>query len=259
LGKTKTGRLWTYVRDDRTSGDATAPAVWFAYSPDRKGEHPKRHLQDFTGTLQADAYAGFHHLYDTGRIREAACWAHARRKFHEIHVAHPSPITTEAIDRITALYAIEKEIRGSTAEVRQDVRKTRAMPLLENMHAWHEATLAKLSKKSDTAAAIRYALSRWRALTRYVEDGRLEIDNNAAERALRVVALGRKNFLFAGSDHGGQRAAAMYSLLGSAKLNGLDPEIYLHHVLQRIADHPISRIEELLPWNVSLQHTTDQS
>jgi hypothetical protein len=133
------------------------------------------------------------------------------------------------------------------------------MPLLENMHAWLETALAKLSKKSDTAAAIRYALSRWRALTRYVEDGRLEIDNNAAERALRVVALGRKNFLFAGSDHGGQRAAAMYSLLGSAKLNGLDPEIYLHHVLQRIADHPISRIEELLPWNVALERSTNQS
>ena len=259
MGRTKTGRLWTYVRDDRSSGDTAAPAVWFAYSPDRKGEHPKRHLQDFSGTLQADAYAGFRHLYDTGRISEAACWAHARRKFHEIHVAHPSPITTEAIERIAALYAIEKEIRGSTAEVRREVRQTRAAPLLSNMHTWLETTLARLSKKSDTAAAIRYALSRWRALTRYLDDGTLEIDNNAAERALRVVALGRKNFLFAGSDQGGERAAAMYSLLGSAKLNGLDPEIYLEHVLERIADHPISRIEELLPWNVSLDRTTDQS
>lgn len=259
LGKTRTGRLWTYVRDNRSSADAAAPAVWFAYSPDRKGEHPKRHLQDFSGTLQADAYAGFHHLYDTGRISEAACWAHARRKFHEIHVAHPSPITTEAVERIAALYAIEKEIRGTTPDMRREVRQTRAAPLLENMHAWLDFTLAKLSKKSDTAAAIRYALSRWRALTRYVDDGTLEIDNNAAERALRVVALGRKNFLFAGSDQGGERAAAMYSLLGSAKLNGLDPEIYLHHVLERIADHPISRIQELLPWNVSLDRTTDQS
>jgi transposase len=252
LGKTKTGRLWTYVRDDRSSGDTAAPAVWFAYSPDRKGEHPKRHLDQFAGTLQADAYAGFHHLYDTGRISEAACWAHARRKFHEIHVAHPSPITTEAIERIAALYAIEKEIRGSTPELRKKVRQTRAAPLLENMHAWLEATVTKLSKKSDTAAAIRYALTRWGALTRYVDDGQLEIDNNAAERALRVVALGRKNYLFAGSDPGGERAAAMYSLLGSAKLNELDPEIYLQHVLERIADHPISRVEELLPWNVSL-------
>ena len=251
-GKTKTGRLWTYVRDDRPSGDASAPAVWFAYSPDRKGEHPKRHLQHFTGTLQADAYAGFHHLYDTGRISEAACWAHARRKFHEIQIAHPSSVTTEAIERIAALYAIEKEVRGSTPELRKRIRQTRAAPLLASMHTWLETTSAKLSKKSDTAAAIRYALSRWRALTRYLEDGTLEIDNNAAERALRVVALGRKNFLFAGSDAGGERAAAMYSLLGSAKLNGIDPEIYLQHVLERVADHPISRVHELLPWNVSL-------
>lgn len=252
LGKTKTGRLWTYVRDDRPSADVTPPAVWFAYSPDRKGEHPKRHLQDFAGTLQADAYAGFHHLYDTGRISEAACWAHARRKFHEIQVAHPSPLTAEALERIAALYGIEKEIRGSASSLRQEVRQARAAPLLASLHAWLQASLAKLSKKSDTAAAIRYALSRWRALTRYLEDGALEIDNNAAERALRVVALGRKNFLFAGSDQGGERAAAMYSLLGTARLNGLDPEIYLHYVLDRIADHPISRIEELLPWNVAV-------
>ena len=251
-GKTKTGRLWTYVRDDRPSADTSAPAVWFAYSPDRKGEHPKRHLEHLTGTLQADAYAGFHHLYDTGRISEAACWAHARRKFHEIHVAHPSPTTTEASERIAVLYAIEQEIRGSTPELRHHIRQTRAAPLLATMHTWLENTLAKLSKKSDTAAAIRYALSRWRALTRYLDHGTLEIDNNAAERALRVVALGRKNFLFAGSDQGGDRAAAMYSLLGSAKLNGLDPEIYLQHVLERIADHPISRVHALLPWNVSL-------
>ena len=251
-GKTKTGRLWTYVRDNRPSGDQIAPAVWFAYSPDRKGEHPKRHLEQFTGTLQADAYAGFHHLYDTGRISEAACWAHARRKFHDIHAAHPSPITTEAIERIAALYAIEREIRGSTPELRTEVRQARAAPLLNSLHAWLENTVAKLSKKSETAAAIRYALSRWRALTRYLDDGTLEIDNNAAARALRVVALGRKNFLFAGSDQGGERAAAMYSLLGSAKLNGLDPEIYLQHVLTRIADHPVSRIDDLLPWNVSL-------
>lgn len=251
-GKTKTGRLWTYVRDDRPSADASAPAVWFAYSPDRKGDHPKRHLEQFAGTLQADAYAGFHHLYDSGRISEAACWAHARRKFHEIHVAHPSPVTTEAIERIAALYAIEKEIRGSPPGLRRAVRQARAAPLLNNLQNWLENTVAKLSKKSDTAAAIRYALSRWRALTRYADDGQLEIDNNAAERALRVVALGRKNYLFAGSDVGGERAAAMYSLLGSAKLNGLDPEIYLQHVLERVADHPVSRIDGLLPWNVSL-------
>jgi hypothetical protein len=192
-GKTKTGRLWTYVRDDRPCGDPTAPAVWFAYSPDRKGEHPQQHLKSYRGTLQADAYAGFQHLYEGGRIVEAACWAHARRKFHEIHIAHASPTTTEAIERIAALYAIEAEIRGSTPEIRKAIRQTRARPLLDSLHTWLEATLAKLSRKSDTAAAIRYALSRWRALSRYVDDGQLEIDNNAAERALRVVALGRKN------------------------------------------------------------------
>jgi transposase len=154
--------------------------------------------------------------------------------------------------RIAALYAIEAEIRGSTPEIRKTIRQARARPLVDSMHTWLEATLAKLSRKSDTAAAIRYALSRWTALTRYIDDGQLEIDNNAAERALRVVALGRKNYLFAGSDAGGERAAAIYTLLGSAKLNGLDPEIYLHQVLKRIADHPITRINELLPWSVSL-------
>jgi transposase len=256
-GKTKTGRLWTYVRDDRPSADTSAPAVWFAYSPDRKGEHPKLHLENYQGALQADAYAGFNHLYEGGRIYEVACWAHARRKFHEIHLAHPSPITTEAIQRIAALYAIEAEIRGSTAEVRKTARQARAKPLLDSMRTWLEATLATLSRKSDTAAAIRYALGRWKALNRYLEDGKLEIDNNAAERALRVVALGRKNFLFAGSDQGGERAANIYSLLGSAKLNGLDPELYLQHVLQRIADHHISKINELLPWNVSLANPID--
>ena len=164
-GKTKTGRLWTYVRDDRPSGSADAPAVWFAYSPDRKGERPREHLKLYRGALQADAYAGFHHLYEGGTIFEVACWAHARRKFHEIHLAHASPTTSEAIERIATLYAIEKEIRGSTPEVRRTVRQARAKPLLDSMHTWLEATLAKLSPKSDTAAAIRYALSRWRALS----------------------------------------------------------------------------------------------
>ena len=249
-GKTKTGRLWTYVRDDRPAGEQTAPAVWFAYSEDRKGEHPRQHLKMFKGALQADAYAGFHHLYGDD-IYEAACWAHARRKFYEIHVAHASPTTTEALARISALYAIEDEIRGKPADLRLRIRQTRAKPLLDELRTWMEKALRSLSSKSETTAAIRYALSRWRALARYSEDGMLEIDNNAAERALRTVALGRKNFLFVGSDSGGERAAAMYSLIGSAKLNGLDPELYLRTVLAKIADHPINQIEELLPWNLS--------
>jgi len=251
LGKTKTGRLWTYVRDDRPAGDSTPPAVWFAYTPDRKGEHPKAHLSKFTGTLQADGYAGFDQIYEAGRIQEAACWAHVRRKFYDLHIAHKSPVAAEAMERIAELYAIEKEIWGRPLEERREVRNTYARPLLDSLKQWLEATLGKLSTKSDTATAVRYALGRWNALVRYVNDGRIEIDNNAAERALRTVALGRKNYLFAGSDAGGERAAAIYSLIGTAKLNGLDPELYLRNVLSRIADHPINRIEELVPWNVA--------
>jgi transposase len=257
-GKTKTGRLWTYVRDERPAGEQTAPAVWFAYSEDRRGEHPRQHLKNFTGALQADAYAGFHHLYGN-HIYEAACWAHARRKFHDIHLMHASPTTTEALARIGALYAIEDEIRGKPVDLRLSVRQARARPLLDDLRKWMEKALRSLSSKSETAAAIRYALSRWRALTRYTEDGLLEIDNSAAERALRAVALGRKNFLFAGSDCGGERAAAMYTLIGSAKLNGLDPELYLRTVLAQIADHPISQIQDLLPWNLASSLQTHSS
>jgi len=257
-GKTKTGRLWTYVRDERAAGEDTAPAVWFAYSPDRKGEHPKQHLKNFKGGLQADAYAGFHHLYGGGAIYEVACWAHARRKFHDIHAIHASPITAEAIARIGALYGIEEEVRGKPIDARRSTRQARAKPLLESLRSWMEASLRSLSTKSETAGAIRYALSRWSALTRYIDDGLLEIDNNPAERALRAVALGRKNYLFAGSNAGGDRAAALYSLIGSAKLNGLDPELYLRTVLTQIASHPINRIADLLPWNLTT-HRTDTS
>jgi transposase len=249
-GTTKQGRLWTYVRDDRPAGSADAPAVWFRYSPDRKGERPRAHLATFTGVLQADAYAGFDRLYGE-KIQEAACWAHVRRKFYDIHVALASPIAAEALDRIGRLYAIEAEIRGRPPDERSAARQVRAGPELEDLRAWLDRSLAGLPKKGELTLAIRYALSNWIALTRYRDDGRIEIDNNAAERALRAVALGRKNWLFAGSDDGGERAAAIYSILGTASLNGLNPEGYLRHVLQHIPEHPINRIEELLPWHIA--------
>jgi len=250
-GKTKTGRLWTYVRDDRPADSDEPPAVLFRYSPDRRGEHPKEHLKRFTGILQADAYAGFGHLYGE-RVQEAACWAHARRAFYELHQANQSPVAAEALERIGNLYAIEAEIRGRPPTERAAIRQARAGPLLESLREWLRQRLGRVSKKSQLAKAISYVLSRWTAFTRYRDDGRLEIDNNAAERSLRAVALGRKNFLFCGSDAGGERAAAIYSLIGTAKLNDLDPEAYLRYVLERIADYPINRVEELLPWRVDL-------
>src|SRR5450755_2426717 len=252
-GRTKTGRLWVYVRDDRPAASTDPPAVWFQYSPDRKGEHPQRHLDSFRGILQADAYGGWGKLYENGRIREAACWAHARRPFWDLHLSlgrAPGTLAEQALQRIAALYKIEADIRGRPPEERREQRQARAGPLLKGLHAWLSAMVGRVSAKSELAAAIGYSLTRWQALTRYLKDGGIEIDNNAAERALRGISLGRKNYLFMGSDAGGERAAAIYSLVETAKLNGLDPEGYLREVLGRIADHPINRIDELLPWNI---------
>jgi transposase len=254
--KAKTGRLWVYVRDDRASADTAAPAVWFQYSANRRGEHPTRHLKDFSGILQADAFAGFHQLYEGGRVVEAACWSHARRKMWDIHERQhrlPGTLAHEALQRIGQLFAIEADIRGKPPDERLRQRQLRTRGLLEELRGWLEGTLSQVSAKSPMALAIGYALSNWSALTRFVGDGRIEAHNNIAERALRGVAIGRKNYLHLGSDGGGDSAAVIYTLIGTAKLNGIEPQRYLCHVLERIADHPSNRIGELLPWVVAGQ------
>ena len=250
-GKTKTAILWVYVRDDRASGSADPPSVWFAYTPDRQGVHPQTHLANFQGILQADAYAGFNALYEDGTVREAACWAHARRKLHDLHVHRATASTTEALRRIAEFYAIEDEIRGQSPEQRRQVRQARSRPLLDDFERWLRERLLTLSLQSDTTKAINYLFNHWQALIFYCEDGAAEIDNNIAENALRGVSIGRKNFLFLGSHSGGERAAAMYSLIGTCKLCGVEPEAYLRYVLTHIAEHPINRIDDLLPWNVA--------
>jgi transposase len=248
-GKTRTGRLWCYVRDDHPFAGKTPKAVLYCYSPDRKGEHPKKHLAGFKGILQADGYAGYAGLYQQG-VTEAACMAHVRRKFFDIHAETKSPQSSEGLQRIAALYAIEAMIRGEPADVRLRIRTERSAPLFAQFRTWLDTTLSRVSGKSEMAKAIRYALARWDALTLALRDGRVCIDNNAAERSMRPMTLGRKNWLFAGSDSGGERAAAIYTLTETAKLNGLDPEDYLSKVLACIADYPVKRVHELLPWNL---------
>ena len=260
-GSTKTGRFWTYVRDQRPAGSDVPPAVWFGYSPDRKGCHPQAHLSTFRGAIHADGYSGFNALYTTGERVEVACWAHVRRKFYDIYESQASPLAETALHKIRQLYRVEKEVRGLPPDERRRIRQLRSKVVLDNLHDWFNTTLSQVPRKSTLAQTIRYALTRWTALTRYQDDGHLEIDNNAAERALRGVALGRKNYMFVGSDAGGERAAIMYSLIGTAKLNGLDPLAYLRYVLDTIASHPINRIDELLPWNCAFrqQEACDQA
>lgn len=250
-GQTKTGRLWVYVRDDRHSGSTVPPAVWFAYSPNRQGQHPQSHLADFNGVLQADAYAGYDKIFTDDRVKEAACMAHARRKIHDLHARKATPTTTEILRRIGELYVIESHIRGQPADERKRIRQLQARPLLDELETWLRNRLLTLSTQSDTTKAINYMLNQWQALIYYCDDGVAEIDNNIAENALRGCCLGRKNFLFLGADSGGERAAAMYGLIGTARMNGIDPEAYLRYVFTHIADHPINRVADLLPWHVA--------
>jgi transposase len=259
LGRTKTGRLWVYVRDDRPFCGTAPPAAAYFYSPDRGGEHPAKHLASFTGFLQADGYAGFEALYEPRRtgggllanagITEVACWAHCRRKFYDYWIAKKSPVAKEAIDRIAAFYEIEAKARFAPPDERLEHRVGTA-PLLTAFFGWAEKVVTKLSAKSDLAEAFRYTIKRREALSRFLTDARLEIDNNIAENAMRGIALGRKNYLFAGSDVGGERAATMYTIMQTAKLNDVNPEAYLRDTLTKIAEgHPINQIQQLLPWS----------
>jgi transposase len=251
--KTRTGRLWTYVRDDQPFGGQAPPAAAFFYSRDRAGVHPERHLAGYAGLMQADAYAGFNKLYEPSRepgpIIEASCWAHARRNFFDLARLTKAPIAIEAVNRIDALFAIEREINGALPSERVRVRNERSRPLINELETWMRAQRAKLSAKNEVAKAIDYCLRRWSTLTRFLDDGRLCMTNNAAERSLRCVAVGRKNWTFAGSDRGGERAAVIYTLIETAKLNGIDPRAWLADILARLQDHPINRIADLLPWN----------
>ena len=266
-GKTDTGRCWIYVRDDRPFGGTGPPAAMFYYSRDRKGEHPQAHLARYAGILQADAYDGYNRLYQAGRspgpILEAACWVHARRPFFAMADIEEnarrkasgkkeialSPIAIEIVHRIDALFEIERSINGKRADERLAVRQTLSRPLVDDLHVYLRAQVARLARGHDLAKAINYILKRWTSFTLFLQDGRVCLSNNAAERGLRGIALGRKSWLFCGSDRGGQRAAAMYSLVVTAKMNGIDPQAWLTDVLSRIATHPAHRLDELLPWN----------
>jgi transposase len=256
VGRTRTGRLWTYVRDDAPFGGADPPAAIYFYSPDRRGEHPEAHLASWAGLMQADAYAGYDRLYAAGHhpgpIVEAACWSHARRKFFDLARLTKAPIALEAVARIDALFAIERDLNGSSPDERRTVRQERSRPRVEALGTWLREQHARLSPNSQVAKAIAYSLNAWDALVRFLDDGRLCLSNNAAERAMRGIAVGRNNWTFASSDAGGRRAAAIYTLIETAKLNDIDPQAWLADVLARLQDHPAKHIAELLPWNWKL-------
>jgi transposase len=248
-GRTKTGQLWAYARDDRPFGGTDPPGVAYVYAPDRKSERPIEHLAGFKGVLQVDGYSGYRVLAERAEVTLAFCWAHVRRRFYELAAAGPAPIASEALTRIGKLYEIEGDIRGRCAEERRAVRKQRSQPILDDLEPWLRAKLDLISQKTKLAESIRYALSRWQGLTSFVDDGRIEIDSNVVERAIRPIALNRKNALFAGSDGGGEHWAILASLIETCKLNGIDPQSYLADVIAKIVNgHPNSQIDGLLPW-----------
>ena len=248
-GRTKTGQLWAYARDDRPWGGTDPPGVAYVYAPDRKAKQPMTHLAGFNGTLQVDGYSGYRAFAERNDVQLAFCWSHVRRPFYELAAAGPAPIAREALQRIAGLYAIEKDICGLSAEERRAVRQERSRPIIEDLEPWLRAKLALISQKTKLAQAIRYALSRWNGLTRFLDDGRIEIDSNVVERSIRPIALNRKNALFAGSDGGGEHWAVIASLVETCKLNTVDPLVYLRDVITKIVNgHPNSRIDELLPW-----------
>ena len=248
-GRTKLGQLWAYARDDRPWGGTDPPGVAYVYAPDRKAERPITHLAGFKGILQVDGYGGYRVLAERGDVQLAFCWSHVRRRFYELAAAGPAPIASGALERIAGLYAIEKDIRGRSADQRHAVRQDRSRPIIDELEPWLLAKLALISQKTKLAEAIRYALSRWTGLTRFLDDGRVEIDSNVVERSIRPITLNRKNALFAGSDGGGDHWAVIASLIETCKLTGVDPLAYLTDVITRIVSgHPNSRIDELLPW-----------
>jgi transposase len=257
-GKTITGRLWTYVRDDRPFGGLAPPAAMFYFSRDRRGEHPNRHLAGYGGILQADAYAGFGDLYSGARkpvaLTEALCWAHGRRNFFKLAQLAKAPLAIEAVRRIDAIFDLERSVNGLAPEPRRAARQDKIGPLVADLESWMRDVRRTMSRHADVAKAIDYMLKRWTSFSRFLDNGRICLTNNAAERALRGIALGRKAWLFAGSDRGGERAAAIYSLIVTAKLNDVDPRAWLADVLARIADHPASRLDQLLPWHWSTGH-----
>jgi transposase len=249
-GRTKTGQLWAYARDDRPWGGSDQPAVAYVYAPNRKAEQPIAHLAGFTGVLQVDGYAGYRAFANKNGVQLAFCWAHVRRRFYELAAAGSAPIASEALERIAALYAIEKDLKDRCADERRDVRQGKYRPILDALEPWLREKLALISQKTKLAEAIRYALSRWEGLIRFVDDGRIEIDSNVVERSIRPIALNRKNALFAGSDGGGEHWAIIASLVETCKLSGVDPQAYLEDTLAKIVNgHLNTEIDELLPWS----------